>query len=650
MLGKGSVFTALSQGVSARWKLVCLAVFTLSGSLFSVLPASAQVAASADNVAKVGEAAGINTTVDLPTFIGRIIYIILGFSGVVLLGLLLYAGFLWMTAGGDESKVKQAKAYIQNAVIGLVIVASSFAITAFVLSQLSGITEGGSGTSGTGAGGGGLLLPSRAGSLGGGIIEYHAPPPNATGVPRNTGIVISFKEPIYVPSLVRDWTLDTSTTNVGLNTDVVKIYKTGEPTAPLATADVRVRMTEDHKTFVFKPVQPLGSPVENTDYTVELLTGLRKQAGCVGDTAAGCQPAFSGSFSSGYKWQFQVSTVIDTTPPRIVSVIPSAGSYAPNIVVQVNFNEMIDPTSASGAYRPPASNFPNLQVSATPISNPAAVPSRPAGEFKISNQYRTVEFVTDTACTPPSNSCGQPIFCLPSNSTIRGLVRAATLSSTAPAAELTASGYDGVVDLAGNSLDGDGSGTADGPNGTPAHPATDNYSFSFGTTDTPNLTAPKIRNTNPPAYDPTLASNIPVTTNPEAIFDSILRSSTVNSESVQLTARNEPAGNGVDTFYWSSRTELLNASEGAPTVADPAALSKIVIDHRPYLPWTDRTAPAPLYSPFILSTVQNLYQNCFVPSSAYDPADPNNAGNPRNCTGGPNCCDNHSDPAVCPYR
>jgi phage shock protein PspC (stress-responsive transcriptional regulator) len=116
--------------------------------LFSVLPASAQVAASADNVAKVGEAAGINTTVDLPTFIGRIIYIILGFSGVVLLGLLLYAGFLWMTAGGDESKVKQAKAYIQNAVIGLVIVASSFAITAFVLSQLSGITEGGSGTSG----------------------------------------------------------------------------------------------------------------------------------------------------------------------------------------------------------------------------------------------------------------------------------------------------------------------------------------------------------------------------------------------------------------------------------------------------------------------------------------------------------------------
>jgi len=96
-------------------------------------------------VGNVGTGAGLSaqaTNADLPSMIGRIINIALGFLGILLLGYLLYAGFLWMTAGGDEDKVKDATKIIQNAVIGLIIVLAAFAISNFVLSKLVQISQG----------------------------------------------------------------------------------------------------------------------------------------------------------------------------------------------------------------------------------------------------------------------------------------------------------------------------------------------------------------------------------------------------------------------------------------------------------------------------------------------------------------------------
>jgi uncharacterized protein with PQ loop repeat len=85
-----------------------------------------------------GVAAGaeVDSGQDLPTIIGNIINIVLGFIGILLLVYILYAGFLWMTAGGNEDKVKEAKTMIKNAIIGLVIVIAAFAISTFVLSSI----------------------------------------------------------------------------------------------------------------------------------------------------------------------------------------------------------------------------------------------------------------------------------------------------------------------------------------------------------------------------------------------------------------------------------------------------------------------------------------------------------------------------------
>jgi len=72
----------------------------------------------------------------LPTIIGNIINIVLGFLGIVLLVYLIWGGFLWMTSGGSEEGATKAKEMIKNAIIGLIIIVASYALSTFVLSSL----------------------------------------------------------------------------------------------------------------------------------------------------------------------------------------------------------------------------------------------------------------------------------------------------------------------------------------------------------------------------------------------------------------------------------------------------------------------------------------------------------------------------------
>lgn len=79
---------------------------------------------------------------DLNVIIGNLISTVIGFLGVVLFVYLLYGGFIYMTAGGDTKKVTTATDIIRNAVIGLVIIASAYAIANFVINSLATATGG----------------------------------------------------------------------------------------------------------------------------------------------------------------------------------------------------------------------------------------------------------------------------------------------------------------------------------------------------------------------------------------------------------------------------------------------------------------------------------------------------------------------------
>jgi cytochrome bd-type quinol oxidase subunit 2 len=69
---------------------------------------------------------------DLRYIIANVVRVALGFVGMILLILTLYAGFLWFSARGNDDQVTQAKAILRNAVIGLIVITLSYSMTLFV--------------------------------------------------------------------------------------------------------------------------------------------------------------------------------------------------------------------------------------------------------------------------------------------------------------------------------------------------------------------------------------------------------------------------------------------------------------------------------------------------------------------------------------
>lgn len=104
-----------------------------------ILLFSIPVATSAQlNVGSWGSSFGLGTA-DLVSSVVKIVQWILGFVGLVTVIFILYGGFMWMTAGGNEEKVKKAKQVISAAVIGLIIVTLSWAIIIFVVNTAKNV-------------------------------------------------------------------------------------------------------------------------------------------------------------------------------------------------------------------------------------------------------------------------------------------------------------------------------------------------------------------------------------------------------------------------------------------------------------------------------------------------------------------------------
>ena len=299
-------------------------LFIATTAIFLLVPLSGILAANLDVGLEYAAGTGLSNALDIRIIIARIIRIALGFLGIIAVGLVMYAGFLWMTSGGNEEKIEQAKKILQNAVIGLIIILISFAIVSFILNLLIGATTGGQNGPGSGP-------PSRYGlsALGNGIIQSHYPARDQKEVPRNTSIIISFREPMKADTLcvnpISQGTGnpdkcegDKNTTKGDINTSVIGIFKKSDEdkcidnNLPLASCpsfvSAEVYSTPDGKTFVFVPNNYLGSPSEYINYTVYLGKGLLRQTGDL---------AFPSGFAKDYGWSFEVSNKIDWTPPQV---------------------------------------------------------------------------------------------------------------------------------------------------------------------------------------------------------------------------------------------------------------------------------------------------------------------------------------------
>ena len=103
-----------------------------------VLPQIAS-AVSLDVGISYGAATGLGTK-DIRETIASIIRVTMGLLGIVAVVIILLGGFKWMTAGGNEDKVKEAKRLLVAGIIGLVIILTAYAIATFVVLSIINAT------------------------------------------------------------------------------------------------------------------------------------------------------------------------------------------------------------------------------------------------------------------------------------------------------------------------------------------------------------------------------------------------------------------------------------------------------------------------------------------------------------------------------
>ena len=252
-------------------------------------------------LAEVGSTVKLNAT-DPRVIAARIINVALGLLGIIMLSMILYAGFLWMTSGGDSEKVERAKLMIRNAIIGLVIILSSWGIATFIIRSLLDATSGGAGPSGGSGPGGGGVLPG-----GGGSTSFQVTSISPSGATPIRNVQARF---------ILSRSIDAATANANIrvirvsDSSVVSgsVVVTGQIATFTPSADCPAPNT-DRKCFD-----------ENTEYRAEILRGLRSTAG---------QAIVCGGFAPECSTTFTTGSLVDTAPPTAAIRIPFDGQSIP---------------------------------------------------------------------------------------------------------------------------------------------------------------------------------------------------------------------------------------------------------------------------------------------------------------------------------
>lgn len=286
---------------------------------------------------------------DLRLIIGRIIQLVLSFLAVLAVIIIMYAGFKWMTSGGDEEKISSARRTLRDAVIGLIIILASWAIATFFIMRLSGIIGGNGG--GSNPTGGGTLTNSGLSAMGACTVESFYPTSDQNDVPRNTSIMITFKEELKLDSICVNasgnscacGTSASSTCNK-LNPKAVNLYKTdlgntcnnnscSNPNTNVT--DVIVAIPSGHKTLVLTPVSYLGSPTQNTPYSIRFTSNIKNIDG---------NSIFQNCGSNYAEWKFTVSSRLDLTPP----IVKESGVFPMPDNIQDAAKQITPPVAAKG--------------------------------------------------------------------------------------------------------------------------------------------------------------------------------------------------------------------------------------------------------------------------------------------------------------
>ncbi len=129
-------FQKFLYGLAASVAIIMLLVIPLHAS------AQGKLGDAMTKLRPLGDAAGASGG-DIQSTLGTIINAALTLIGTIFFILMIYAGFLWMTARGDEGQIDKSKQIISGTIIGLVLVVSAYAITVFVTGRFQTTSTGG---------------------------------------------------------------------------------------------------------------------------------------------------------------------------------------------------------------------------------------------------------------------------------------------------------------------------------------------------------------------------------------------------------------------------------------------------------------------------------------------------------------------------
>lgn len=116
--------------------LVALGTF-FSFNIASAVGIKDSFSESNSNLKSFSSQSGYGEAKDPEFYIGLVLTSFFSVLGIIAVALLIYSGFVWMTARGNEAKVTKAKENITSVIIGLIFIIGSYALTAFLLKIFS---------------------------------------------------------------------------------------------------------------------------------------------------------------------------------------------------------------------------------------------------------------------------------------------------------------------------------------------------------------------------------------------------------------------------------------------------------------------------------------------------------------------------------
>ncbi len=386
-----------------------------------------------------------------------------------------------------------------------------------------------------------------------------------------------------------------------------------------------------------------------------------------------------------------------------------------NVLVQLNFNEAMNPVTAAGrdsymgVWKYRGDNLTDEFYVPSKIISEITDPNdstdlqdwiKVAGEFRMSSDYRTLEFWPDEK--DGINSCGDQIYILPGPAILRAYVKTGTPKDGNPNSSTYSSQvtlpWDGIVDVASNSFDGNADGYTTATNTYPSqdvnrdtendaqvfpamdihtkeinHPTGpqhyidyDDFVWTFDTSDEIDLTSPIIIKATPVDGAEHIDKSEPY----KVEFSKFMSFTTFTSnDSIQSRATINTAwpwracgtNDDIDQCKTNCVSDTTCKTDCTNNICIVGSLVSYVsgsnmdynnIDSSPYdhsgvsiYHETLQTVPNTFYNPVITKSVKDLFQNCYE-GACVASADKDNPG-PGNTSNNPisaGCATNEANP------